>query len=134
MFYRQGVTNKPTGFSGYPSFFSAEFGRLLVKVGKDLTLDDCLKMASLFSVPRSQVDLLLRISSYQTPGNKLLDIFIERNIINMYDVTNLQKALKLMKLLVTEQKVGTFQNQVDHEQHEYHKAPEMIRLEGNICI
>ncbi|WP_411016164.1 hypothetical protein, partial [Salmonella sp. s51884] len=84
---------------------AADYGRLMVEVSEDLTLDSCLKLSVLFSLPPAQIDLMRRVSLIETPGMKLLEMVKERNIINMYDVTNLQNGLKCIQLHTTNERL-----------------------------
>ncbi|PIK44586.1 hypothetical protein BSL78_18557, partial [Apostichopus japonicus] len=70
----------------------ADYGRLMVNVADDLTLDSTLKLAILFGLPPAETDMLRRVSLIETPGITLINFMKTRNIINMYDVTNLQKV------------------------------------------
>ncbi|XP_071849587.1 uncharacterized protein [Apostichopus japonicus] len=100
------------------STLAADYGRLLVNVADDLTLDSTLKLATLFSLPPAETDMLRRVSLIETPGITLINFMKTRNIINMYDVTNLQKGLVYIQLNQTNEnllapyqsKVGRFQS------------------------
>ncbi|KAJ8023661.1 Netrin receptor UNC5B-b [Holothuria leucospilota] len=108
----------------YPAL-SAEFGKLVVGVADSLTLDHSLKLSLLFNLPPSFSDMLYRISPSQSPGLKFLKEIKERNIINMYDTTNLQKAFKMLELdKVNHEVVTPYQEKIDDEQYALHKAKE----------
>ncbi|PIK60586.1 hypothetical protein BSL78_02522 [Apostichopus japonicus] len=96
---------------------AADYGRLMVNVADNLTLDSTLKLATLFGLPPAETDMLRRVSLIETPGITLINFMKTRNIINLYDVTNLQKG----EITWTEEK--SFDWKLD---------PEKISLDINI--
>ncbi|KAJ8034682.1 hypothetical protein HOLleu_21620 [Holothuria leucospilota] len=94
------------------SLLGDEFAKLLVKVSVKLNKSNCIMMATYFNLPESQIDLLQKES--ETPGIRLFRLLKERNIINMYDVTELQEALSVLHLLeVNETLVIPYQSVID---------------------
>ncbi|XP_071850197.1 uncharacterized protein [Apostichopus japonicus] len=109
------------------STLAADYGRLMVNVADDLTLDSTLKLATLFGLPPAETDLLRRVSLIETPGITLINFMKTRNIINMYDVTNLQKGLVYIQLNRTnEYLLSPYQSKVDPFQFEENQAPELL--------
>ncbi|KAJ8046565.1 hypothetical protein HOLleu_05270 [Holothuria leucospilota] len=115
---------------------AAEFGRLTVAIAEHLRLDDCLKLAKICNIPVSDCDTVLRVSMIESPGMKFLDVLKKRKVINMFDVTNLQKALAMLHLeAVNHDLVAPYQEKVDKEQYELYKVEEMYTWEGKLyCI
>ncbi|XP_071848887.1 uncharacterized protein [Apostichopus japonicus] len=106
---------------------AADYGRLIVNVADDLTLDSTLKLATLFGLPPAETDMLRRVSLKETPGITLINFMKTRNIINMYDVTNLQKGLVYIQLNRTnESLLAPYQSKVDSFQFEENQAPELL--------
>ncbi|XP_071850200.1 uncharacterized protein [Apostichopus japonicus] len=109
------------------STLAADYGRLMVNVADDLTLDSTLKLATLFGLPPAETDMLRRVSMIETPGITLINFMKTRNIINMYDVTNLQKGLVYIQLNQTnEYLLSPYQSKVDPFQFEENQAPELL--------
>ncbi|XP_071848218.1 uncharacterized protein [Apostichopus japonicus] len=109
------------------STLAADYGRLMVNVADDLTLDSTLKLATLFGLPPAETDMLRRVSLIETPGITLINFMKTRNIINMYDVTNLQKGLVHIQLNRTnENLLAPYQSKVDPFQVEENQAPELL--------
>ncbi|PIK52558.1 putative kinesin-like protein, partial [Apostichopus japonicus] len=109
------------------STLAADYGRLMVKVAEDLTLDSTLKLATLFGLPPAETDMLRRVSLIETPGITLINFMKTRNIINMYDVTNLQKGLVYIQLNKTnEYLLSPYQYKVDSFQFEEKRLPELL--------
>ncbi|KAJ8023847.1 Netrin receptor UNC5B-b [Holothuria leucospilota] len=109
---------------------AAEFGRLTVAIAEHLRLDDCLKLAKICNIPASDCDTVLRVSMIESPGMKFLDVLKKRKVINMFDVTNLQKALAMLHLeAVNHDLVAPYQEKVDKEQYELYKVEEMYTWE-----
>ncbi|XP_071849135.1 uncharacterized protein [Apostichopus japonicus] len=109
------------------STLAADYGRLMVNVADDLTLDSNLKLATLFGLPPAETDMLRRVSLIETPGITLIKFMQTRNIINMYDVTNLQKGLVYIQLNRTnENLLAPYQSKVDPFQFEENQAPELL--------
>ncbi|KAJ8023723.1 Netrin receptor UNC5B-a [Holothuria leucospilota] len=112
------------------AILAAEFGRLTVAIAEHLRLDDCLKLARFCNIPISDCDTVLRVSMMESPGMKFLDILKKRNFINMFDVTNLQKALAMLHLeAVNHDLVAPYQEKIDKEQYELYKVEEMYTWE-----
>ncbi|PIK39045.1 hypothetical protein BSL78_24113 [Apostichopus japonicus] len=109
------------------STLAADYGRLMVNVADDLTLDSTLKLATLFGLPPAETDMLRRVSLIETPGITLINFMKTRNIINMYDVTNLQKGLVHIQLNRTnENLLAPYQSKVDSFQFEEYQAPKLL--------
>ncbi|XP_071822193.1 uncharacterized protein [Apostichopus japonicus] len=109
------------------STLAADYGRLMVDVADDLTLDSTLKLAILFGLPPAETDMLRRVSLIETPGITLINFMKTRNIINMYDVTNLQKGLVYIQLNQTnENLLAPYQSKVDPFQFEENQLPELL--------
>ncbi|XP_071822151.1 uncharacterized protein [Apostichopus japonicus] len=109
------------------STLAADYGRLMVNVADDLTLDSTLKLAILFGLPPAETDMLRRVSLIETPGITLIKFMKTRNIINMYDVTNLQKGLVHIQLNQTnENLLAPYQSKVDPFQFEENQSPELL--------
>ncbi|XP_071849579.1 uncharacterized protein [Apostichopus japonicus] len=109
------------------STLAADYGRLMVNVADDLTLDSTLKLATLFGLPPAETDMLRRVSLIETPGITLINFMKTRNIINMYDVTNLQKGLVHIQLNRTnENLLDPYQSKVDPFQFEEYQAPKLL--------
>ncbi|XP_071848888.1 uncharacterized protein [Apostichopus japonicus] len=109
------------------STLAADYGRLMVNVADDLTLDSTLKLATLFGLPPAETDMLRRVSLIETPGITLINFMKTRNIINLYDVTNLQKGLVYIQLNQTnENLLAPYQSKVDPFQFEENQAPELL--------
>ncbi|XP_071848335.1 uncharacterized protein [Apostichopus japonicus] len=109
------------------STLAADYGRLMVNVADDLTLDSTLKLATLFGLPPAETDMLRRVSLIETPGITLINFMKTRNIINLYDVTNLQKGLVYIQLNRTnENLLAPYQSKVDPFQFEENQAPELL--------
>ncbi|XP_071849138.1 uncharacterized protein [Apostichopus japonicus] len=109
------------------STLAADYGRLMVNVADDLTLDSTLKLATLFGLPPAETDMLRRVSLIETPGITLINFMKTRNIINLYDVTNLQKGLVHIQLNRTnENLLAPYQSKVDSFQFEEYQAPELL--------
>ncbi|XP_071849793.1 uncharacterized protein [Apostichopus japonicus] len=109
------------------STLAADYGRLMVNVAEDLTLDSTLKLATLFGLPPAETDMLRRVSLIETPGITLINFMKTRNVINMYDVTNLQKGLVYIQLNRTnENLLAPYQSKVDPFQFEENQAPELL--------
>ncbi|XP_071822147.1 uncharacterized protein [Apostichopus japonicus] len=109
------------------STLAADYGRLMVNVADDLTLDSTLKLAILFGLPPAETDMLRRVSQIETPGITLINFMKTRNIINMYDVTNLQKGLVYIQLYYTnENLLAPYQSKVDPFQFEENQSPELL--------
>ncbi|PIK33192.1 hypothetical protein BSL78_29992, partial [Apostichopus japonicus] len=103
----------------------------MVNVADDLTLDSTLKLATLFRLPPAETDMLRRVSLIETPGITLINFMKTRNIINMYDVTNLQKGLVYIQLNRTnENLLAPYQSKVDSFQFEEYQAPELLAWPG----
>ncbi|PIK46640.1 hypothetical protein BSL78_16505 [Apostichopus japonicus] len=99
----------------------------MVNVADDLTLDSTLKLATLFGLPPAETDMLRRVSLIETPGITLINFMKTRNIINLYDVTNLQKGLVYIQLNRTnENLLAPYQSKVDPFQFEENQAPELL--------
>ncbi|PIK46634.1 hypothetical protein BSL78_16499 [Apostichopus japonicus] len=99
----------------------------MVNVADDLTLDSTLKLATLFGLPPAETDMLRRVSLIETPGITLINFMKTRNIINMYDVTNLQKGLVHIQLNRTnENLLAPYQSKVDPFQVEENQVPELL--------
>ncbi|KAJ8023757.1 Netrin receptor UNC5B-b [Holothuria leucospilota] len=112
------------------AILAAEFGRLTVAIAENLTLGDCLKLARFFNIPASDYDTVLRVSTIESPGMKFLDVLKRRKVINMFDVTNLQKALVVLHLeAVNHDLVVPYQEKIDEEQYELYKLEEMYTWE-----
>ncbi|KAJ8023918.1 hypothetical protein HOLleu_36492 [Holothuria leucospilota] len=108
----------------------AAFGRLIVAIAEHLTLNDCLKLVKLFDIPSSDCDKVCRVSVNESSGMKILDVLKKRKVINMYDVTNLQKALTMLQLeAVNYDLVEPYQNGIDEEKYELNKVEEMYTWE-----
>ncbi|KAJ8034696.1 hypothetical protein HOLleu_21646 [Holothuria leucospilota] len=89
-----------------------EFGKLMVKVSVKLKNRNCIALATYFNLPETKIDLLHKETDM--PGLTLLQILKERNIINIYDVSQLQEALAVLHLVeVNETLVIPYQNQID---------------------
>ncbi|XP_071849147.1 uncharacterized protein [Apostichopus japonicus] len=113
------------------STLAADYGRLMVNVADDLTLDSTLKLATLFGLPPAETDMLRRVSLIETPGITLINFMKTRNIINLYDVTNLQKGLVHIQLNRTnENLLAPYQSKVDPFQFEENQAPELLAWPG----
>ncbi|XP_071849585.1 uncharacterized protein [Apostichopus japonicus] len=109
------------------STLAADYGRLMVNVAEDLTLDSTLKLATLFRLPPAEIDMIRRVSLIETPGITLINFMKTRNIINMCDVTNLQKGLVHIQLNRTnENLLAPYQSKVDLFQFEENQAPELL--------
>ncbi|XP_071822150.1 uncharacterized protein [Apostichopus japonicus] len=109
------------------STLAADYGRLMVNVADDLTLDSTLKLAILFGLPPAETDMLRRVSLIETPGITLIKFMKTRNIINMYDVTNLQKGLVHIQLNQTnENLLAPYQSKIDLFQFEENQSPELL--------
>ncbi|KAJ8023737.1 UNC5C-like protein [Holothuria leucospilota] len=112
------------------AILAAEFGRLTVAIAEHLRLDDCLRLARFCNIPASDCDTVLRVSLIESPGMKLLDVLKKRKVINMFDVTNLQKALAMLHLeAVNHDLVAPYQEKIDKEQYELYKVEEMYTWE-----
>ncbi|XP_071815188.1 uncharacterized protein [Apostichopus japonicus] len=99
----------------------------MVNVAQDLTLDSTLKLATLFRLPPAETDMLRRVSLIETPGITLINFMKTRNIINMYDVTNLQKGLVNIQLNRTnEDHLAPYQSKVDPFQFEENQSPQLL--------
>ncbi|XP_071849887.1 uncharacterized protein [Apostichopus japonicus] len=99
----------------------------MVNVADDLTLDSTLKLATLFGLPPAEIDMLRRVSLIETPGITLINFMKTRNIINLYDVTNLQKGLVHIQLNRTnENLLAPYQSKVDPFQFEENQALELL--------
>ncbi|XP_071850688.1 uncharacterized protein [Apostichopus japonicus] len=110
------------------STLAADYGRLMVNVADDLTLDSCLKLATLFRLPPAETDMLRRVSQTETSGITLLNFLQSRNIISMYDVTNLQEALLYIQLHRTnENLLAPYQSKLLAS---YHSKVEPFRFDG----
>ncbi|PIK36018.1 glycosyl transferase GT2 family [Apostichopus japonicus] len=62
----------------HESTLAADYGRLKVQVADDLTLDSCVKLATLFRLPPAETDMLRRVSLIETPGITLITSWIEK--------------------------------------------------------
>lgn len=103
------------------SAIAREFSMLLVKVSVQLTNDHCVLLATYFDLPGSKIDLIRKDSG--TPGLTLLGVMKESNIINMYDVGNLQQALADIELRgINETLVKPYQRKIDPLMYEQHKV------------
>ncbi|KAJ8023861.1 Laminin-like protein epi-1 [Holothuria leucospilota] len=139
--HKRPVEDKPSVDSGETGdeggvILAAEFGRLTVAIAEHLRLDDCLKLAKICNIPAADCDTVLRLSMIESPGMKFLDVLKKRKIINMFDVTNLQKALAMLHLeAVNHDLVAPYQEKIDKEQYELYKLEEMYTWEGKLyCI
>ncbi|XP_071852535.1 uncharacterized protein [Apostichopus japonicus] len=109
------------------STLAADYGRLMVNVAEDFTLDSTLKLATLFGLPPAETDMLRRVSLIETPGITLINFMKTRNIINMYDITNLQKGLVYIQLNQTnEYLLAPYQSKVDPFQFEENQSPQLL--------
>ncbi|XP_071850428.1 uncharacterized protein [Apostichopus japonicus] len=109
------------------SNLAADYGRLMVNVAENLTLDSTLKLATLFGLPPAETDMLRRVTQTETPGITLIKFMKTRNIINMYDVTNLQKGLVYIHLNQTnEDLLVPYQSKVDPFQCEDNQSPQLL--------
>ncbi|PIK35992.1 hypothetical protein BSL78_27177 [Apostichopus japonicus] len=109
------------------STLAADYGRLMVNVADNLTLDSTLQLANLFGLPPAETDMLRRVSMIETPGITLINFMKTRNIINKYDVTNLQKGLVYIQLnRINENLLAPYQSKVDPFQSEENQAPELL--------
>ncbi|XP_071823333.1 uncharacterized protein [Apostichopus japonicus] len=109
------------------SSLAADYGRLLVDVADNLTLDSTLKLATLFVLPPAEIDMLRRVSQYETPGITLIKFLQTRNIINMYDVTNLQKGLVYIQRNQTNKYIlAPYQAKIDLFQFEENQSPQLL--------
>lgn len=96
----------------------------MVQVTDELTLDSVLRLATLFNLPPAQRDMLRRISFVESPGFTLLNFMKMRNIINMYDVTNLQKGLMcIQRHRINERLLIPYQAMIDPFQFEENRSP-----------
>ncbi|KAJ8023841.1 Serine/threonine-protein kinase MRCK alpha [Holothuria leucospilota] len=133
--HKRPVEDKPSVDSGETgdeggAILAAEFGRLTVAIAEHLRLDDCLKLAKICNIPASDCDTVLRVSMIESPGVKFLDVLKKRKIINMFDVTNLQKALAMLHLeAVNHDLVEPYQEKIDKEEYELYKVEEMYTWE-----
>ncbi|PIK60302.1 hypothetical protein BSL78_02798 [Apostichopus japonicus] len=121
------------------STLAADYGRLMVNVADDLTLDSTLKLATLFGLPPAETDMLRRVSLIETPGITLINFMKTRNIINMYDVTNLQKGLVYIQLNQTNDNLlAPYQSKVDPFQFEENQhqntLPGLLQLLVSVCV
>lgn len=108
---------------------------MIVGIADSLTLDHSLKLSLLFNLPPSFSDYLYRVSLSESPGLKFLEEIKHRNIINMYDMTNLQKAFKMLELdKVDFELVTPYQEKLDDEQYALHKAKERYTWTGKLDI
>ncbi|PIK50658.1 hypothetical protein BSL78_12440 [Apostichopus japonicus] len=99
----------------------------MVNVAEDLTLDSTLKLATLFGLPPAETDMLRRVSLIETPGITLIKFMKTRNIINMYDVTNLQKGLVYIQRNQTNKYLlAPYQAKIDPFQFEENQSPELL--------
>ncbi|XP_071822089.1 uncharacterized protein [Apostichopus japonicus] len=109
------------------STLAADYGRLMVNVADNLTLDSTLKLATLFGLPPAETDMLRRVSLIETPGITLINFMKTRNIINMCDVTNLQKGLVYFQLNQSnEYLLATYQSKVDPFLFEENQSPALL--------
>lgn len=77
-------------------------------------------------MPASDCDTVLHVSLNESPGIKLIDVLKKRKVINMFDVTNLQKELTILHLkAVNHDLVEPHQSGIDEKQYELNKAEEM---------
>lgn len=107
----------------------------MVDVAEDLTLDNVLKLAYLLRLPNSESDMLRRISLIETPGITLMNFMKKRSIINMYDVSNLQRALMQLHLHSTNTNhVVPYQQKVDPFQFEENRSPYLVDWPGEILL
>ncbi|KAJ8050541.1 NLR family CARD domain-containing protein 4 [Holothuria leucospilota] len=114
------------------AILAADFGRLTVDIAERLTLGECLRLATFCNISASDCGKVLRVSSSESPGMKLLDVLKEQKVINMYDVTNLQKALAMLHLEeVNHDLVAPYQEKIDTKQYELYKLEEMYTWEVN---
>ncbi|KAJ8023784.1 hypothetical protein HOLleu_36322 [Holothuria leucospilota] len=112
------------------AFLAAEFGRLTVAIAEHLTLDHCVRLAKFCNISASDCGTMLRVSMNESPGMKLLDVLKKQKVINMFDVTNLQKALTVLHLeAVYHDLVVPYQEKIDKEQYKLYKVEEMYTWE-----
>ncbi|KAJ8034773.1 hypothetical protein HOLleu_21749 [Holothuria leucospilota] len=103
------------------SLLEDEFAKLLVKVAQKLSNSNCVMMAAYFNLPQSKLGFLQKESD--TSGIELFHILKERNIINMYDVSQLQEVLSVLHLVeVNETLAIPYQNQIDPLLHQMNKV------------
>ena len=108
---------------------------MTVDVAEDLTLDSTLRLALLLGLPPAESDMLRRISLVETPGITLINFLKRRNIINMYDVTNLQKGLMYLHLKSTNEKhLVPYQEKIDTFQFEEKRSPDILDWPGKNCL
>ena len=116
-------------------FSPVAYGRLMVDVAEDLTLDSTLRLAILLGLPPAESDMLRRISLVETPGITLINFLKTRNIINMYDVTNLQKGLLYLHLKSTnETHLVPYHEKIDTFQFEENRSPDILDWPGKNCL
>ncbi|PIK42835.1 hypothetical protein BSL78_20305 [Apostichopus japonicus] len=109
------------------SSLAADYGRLMVGIAENLTLDITLRLATLFGLPPAEADMLRRVSFLETPGITLLNFMKTRNIINMYDLTNLQKGLILLQMnRINENLIVPYQSKIDPFHFEENQAPKLL--------
>lgn len=112
---------------------SVEFGRLTVAIAEKLTLDHCLKLARICKLRMSDCHTVRRLSFMDSPGMKFLYVLTKRGVINMFDVTNIQKALAMLHLeTVNRELVVPYQDKIDKEQYVQYKAEELYTWEGKL--
>ncbi|KAJ8034502.1 hypothetical protein HOLleu_21368 [Holothuria leucospilota] len=101
--------------SFFPLFsfaFVGEFAEFLVSVAVRLTNTNCVYLANYFNFPPPVIELVRR--DLETPGITLINIMRERNVINMHDVTGLQRALSGLELNdINEVLVIPYQERID---------------------
>lgn len=99
----------------------------MVGIAENLTLDITLRLATLFGLPPAEADMLRRVSFLETPGITLLNFMKTRNIINMYDLTNLQKGLILLQMnRINENLIVPYQSKIDPFHFEENQAPKLL--------
>ncbi|PIK34986.1 hypothetical protein BSL78_28185 [Apostichopus japonicus] len=99
----------------------------MVGIAEDLTLDNTLRLAALFRLSPAQTNQLRRVSLIETPGITLLNVIKTQNIINMYDVTNLQKGLLCIQLNRTnENLLVPYQAKIGQFQFEENQTPKLL--------
>lgn len=112
-----------------------EFSKLLVKVSVKLTNTHCVLLANYFNFPASKIDLVQKDS--ETPGITLFRVMKERDIINKYDVTNLQEALVDLELKDIDQTLlKPYQIKIDSSCYNMHNIDkqEKKKTDGQIAI
>lgn len=82
------------------------FAKFKASLAEQITLSNCRRLCTFFNLPPATHD---RILNKEPPGVELLNVLTENKLINCYDVTKLEEALRKQQLNKAAEKAKMYQ-------------------------